>query len=115
VKEEKMAQERNWIYHNLQIKEGLKPGAAHYQYFFMVSQGDEKKCNYCVWVEDELLAGASAIGTYEDVAASKIDEWRKWVKGKIDKNDFRNVVLRIGKTGQKELDVKDMQEKLTFE
>ena len=110
-----MAQERNWIYHNLQIKEGLKPGAAHFQYYFMVSQGDEKKCNYCVWVEDELLECASAIGKYEDVAASKRDEWRKWVKGKIDKKDFRNLVLKIGKTGQKEIDLRDIKEKLTFE
>ena len=110
-----MVQEKNWIYNNVQIKEGLKPKAAHLQYFFVVSQEGKKKCSYCVWVDDEVLGYYSAIGNYEEIAASKRDEWSKWVKGKIDRKDFRNLVLKIGKTGQNELDLNEMKEKLTFE
>jgi hypothetical protein len=40
--------ENKWIYKDHEIKEGLKPGAKHFQYFYLVSEGGQKKCNYCV-------------------------------------------------------------------
>jgi len=115
VKEEQMAQEKKWTYNNFQIKEGMKPQAAHLQYFFVVSQEGKKKCSYCVWVDDEVLGCCSDIGNHEEVAASKREEWSRWVKRKIDKKDFRNLVLKIDKTGQSEINLSEMKEKLTFE
>ncbi len=38
-----MREEKNWSYKNFQIREGLKPGSNHFQYFFVVSEGGEKK------------------------------------------------------------------------
>ena len=51
--------EKTWSYKNYQIKEGLKPGSKHFQYFFMLLEKDKKKCNYCVWIDDETLTGLS--------------------------------------------------------
>jgi len=48
--------EKEWSYENYQIKEGLKPGSEHFQYFFVVSKDNEKQCNYCIWIEDEALS-----------------------------------------------------------
>jgi hypothetical protein len=36
----------------------------------------------------------------------------RWVQGKIDQKDFRNLVLKIEKAGQKEIDLSEMEEKL---
>ena len=44
--------ENQWSYKNYQIKDGLKPGATHFQYFYVVSEEGKKRCNYCVWIED---------------------------------------------------------------
>jgi hypothetical protein len=51
-----MEKEKKWLYKNLQITEGLKPESKHFQYFFVISEGGEKKCNYCVWMDDEALS-----------------------------------------------------------
>jgi len=48
--------EKTWSYKNYQVKEGLKPGSKHFQYFFVVSEKDKKKCNYCIWIDDETLS-----------------------------------------------------------
>ena len=55
-KEEAMGKENTWRYKDLQITEGRKPGSKQFQYFFAVSEGGEKKCNYCVWIDDEALS-----------------------------------------------------------
>ena len=34
--------ENEWSYKSLSIKEGLKPGSKHFQYFFVVSEGEQK-------------------------------------------------------------------------
>jgi len=110
-----MDQERNWTYQNFTIKEGLKPGAANFQYFFVVSQGGRKKCNYCVWMGDEVLDCHTNGKCYAEIAASKREEWCKWVQSKIDNMDFRNLVLKIDKAGQQEINLNEMKEKLNFE
>jgi len=110
-----MEQERIWAYKNFQIKEGLKPGSKHFQYFFVVSEGREKKCNYCVWIDDETLSRFAHSKKFEDIVSSQRENWSKWVQRKIDQGDFRNVVLKEEKTGQKEINLNEMEEKLTFE
>jgi hypothetical protein len=110
-KEEEMA-EKMWSYKNYQIKEGLKPGSKHFQYFFMVLEKDKKKCNYCVWIDDETLTGLSPSKEFEKIVSSKREEWGKWVQGKIDGGDFRNLVLKLEKTGQKEINLSEMEEHL---
>jgi len=37
-----MANEKTWSHQNLQIKEGLKPGSKHFQYFFLVSEEERR-------------------------------------------------------------------------
>jgi hypothetical protein len=46
--------ENEWSYKSLSVKEGLKPGIKHFQYFFVVSERGQKKCKYCVWIEDNV-------------------------------------------------------------
>ena len=111
AKEEEMA-EKTWSYKNYQIKEGLKPGSKHFQYFFMVLEKDKKKCNYCVWIDDETLPRFSPVKEFEKIASSQREEWSKWVQGKIDGGDFRNLVLKLEKTGQKEINLSEMEEHL---
>ena len=48
--------EVHWDYKDYQIRDALKPGSKHFQYYYVVSKGDEKKCNYCIWIVDEALA-----------------------------------------------------------
>jgi hypothetical protein len=110
-----MEKEKKWLYKNLQITEGLKPESKHFQYFFVISEGGEKKCNYCVWMDDEALSCLAPSKNFEEIVSWKREEWSKWVKEKIDNGDFRNLALKMEKTGQKEINLSEMQEKITFE
>jgi hypothetical protein len=108
-----MAGEKKWSYKNLDIEEGLKPGSKHFQYFFVVSEKGKKKCNYCVWIDDENLAQvATPSKEFEKIASLKREQWRKWVQGKIDQGDFKNLVLKLEKTGQREVDLSEMEKVL---
>jgi hypothetical protein len=107
--------ERKWAYEEFQIKEGLKPGSKHFQYFFVVSKGAEKKCSFCVWIDDETLSIFSQSKAFEEIASSQREDWTRWVQGKIDQGDFRNLVLKFEKTGRKEIDLSEMTEKIEFE
>ncbi len=107
--------ENEWSYKSFRIKEGLKPGSKHFQYFFIVSEGGQKKCNYCVWIEDEALSRLSDSKNFGAIIDSRRAEWNKWVKEKIDREDFRNMVLRFDKEGQEEMDLDKMDEKLNME
>lgn len=106
--------ENIWSYKKFEIKEGLKPGSKHFQYFFVVSEGNEKKCNYCVWIEDEALSRFDQTANFDAIASSNRGVWNNWVKGKIDKGDFRNTVLKVEKEGQKEIDLTEMEEHLAM-
>ncbi len=109
-----MQEERNWSYKNFQIREGLKPGSNQFQYFFVVSEGGEKKCNYCVWIEDEALIRFAPSREFNEIVSSGREDWSKWVQAKIDGGDFRNRVLKFEETGQKEIDLTEMEKKLEF-
>jgi hypothetical protein len=110
-----MANERTWSHKNLQIKEGLKPESKHFQYFFLVSEGGTKKCNYCVWIDDENLATFAPSKDLEAIASSRREEWRRWVQEKIDQGDFRNLVLKVEKTGSRVISLSEMAEHLKAE
>jgi hypothetical protein len=114
-KEAKMTQEKSWSHKNFEVREGLKPGSKYFQYFFLVSEGGKKKCNYCVWIDDENLVNFSPEKEFETIAYSRRGEWRKWVEEKIDQGDFRNLVLKVEKTGSRVIDVTEMEEKLNAE
>jgi hypothetical protein len=107
--------ENEWSYKSLRVKEGLKPGSKHFQYFFVVSEGEQKKCNYCVWIEDEVLSRFDSSKDFKAILDSHRREWSKWVKEKIDQKDFRNVVLKFDKGGHKEMDLNKMDKKLSME
>jgi len=107
--------ENEWSYKSFSVKGGLKPGSKHFQYFFVVSEAGQKKCNYCVWVEDEALSRFSATKNFKAILDSHQGDWNKWVKEKIDQKDFRNMVLRFDKEGHKEIDLDKMDKKLSME
>jgi len=110
-----MVKGRTWSYKKLQIVEGLKPGSKHFQYFFMVSEKGEKKCNYCVWIDEENLNRFGRSEGFEEIASSRREEWSKWVQEKIDQGDFRNLALKIEEGGQKEIDLGAAADKLAPE
>ena len=107
--------ETKWSYKNLSVKEGLKPGSKHFQYFFVVSEGEQKKCNYCVWIEDEVLSHFDASEDFKAILESHRTDWSQWVKDKIDQKDFRNIVLKFDKEGHTEMDLNKMDKKLSME
>jgi hypothetical protein len=94
-----------WSYKQFQVKEGLKPGSPHFQYFFVVSEDGVKKCNYCVWIEDDALSRFHESKDFSSILSSFRDQWSAWVKSKIDQGDFRNVALVLGKSGEEEIDL----------
>lgn len=106
--------ERKWMHKGYEIKEGLKPGAKHFQYFYLVSEAGEKKCNYCVWIEEDALSLFDPAKNYNAVVSSQRDAWSNWVRGKIDASDFRNIVLKIEKDDQKEIDLAEMEGHLSM-
>jgi hypothetical protein len=106
---------KEWSYKKYQIKEGLKPESKHFQYFFVVSEGGDKKCNYCVWIEDEALSRFDSSKKFDAILSSRRQEWANWVKEKIDKGDFRNSVLKFETEGEKEIDLAEMEEHLTMD
>jgi len=107
-----MQKERTWSYKDLDIREGLKPGSKHFQYFFVVTEKGKKKCNYCVWIDDENLSRFGHSEKFEEIASAQREGWSQWIQGKIDQGDFRNLVLKLEKTGPKEIDLAEMQKKL---
>ena len=107
--------EKGWSYKNLRVEEGFKPGSKRFQYFFLVSEGGQQKCNYCIWIEDEALPRFGASKNFNAILDSHREDWNKWVKEKIDQKDFRNMVLLFDKEGQKEVDLDKADKKLSME
>jgi hypothetical protein len=107
--------ENQWSYRNYQIRDSLRPGSKHFQYFYVVSEQEKKKCNYCVWIADEALARFEQSGDFASIASSQREAWNRWVKEKIDAGDFDNRVLRYDKDGQKEIDLSEMTIHLSME
>jgi len=104
--------EKKWSYKDYEIDAGLKPGSAHFQYFFSVLKDKKKKCNYCVWIDDDALSRFGQGEDFDAIVASESEEWEKWVKAQIDAGDFQNKVLKFEKNGEKEIDLSEMQEHL---
>ena len=104
-----------WSYKQFEVKEGLKPGSKHFQYFFVVSKDGVKKCNYCVWIQDDALSRFHESKDFSSILSSFRDDWSSWVKGKIDQGDFRNLALLHEKGGQKEVDLAQAEDHLSPE
>jgi hypothetical protein len=111
-KEGKMANVESWSYKEHEIKEGLKPKGRHFQYFFVVSKKGEKRCNYCVWIDDANLTHFSASRSFDEILSSRREEWVQWVRQKIDQEDFRNIAWKLEKTGKKEIKLEELTDKL---
>ena len=107
--------EKTWSYHDFEIHEGLKPGSEHFQYFFVLSKEGRKKCNYCVWIEDDALPRFGSKTDYEAIASSNREAWTEWVREKIDAQDFRNRVLKFNKSGREEIDLSAMKAKVSMD
>ena len=103
---------KTWTYKDYQIKEGMKPDSSDFRYYFSVSEGNQKKCRYCVWIDDEALARFDPSKKFESIVSSNSPQWAQWVKRKIDRGDFRNMVLRYGAGGDVEIDLEKMEKKL---
>ena len=107
--------QKTWSYANYEIKEGLKPGSSQFRYFFAVSEGGEKKCNYCIWIVDDALSRFDPSKDFDAIVDSQKETWHAWVKEKIDAADFRNRALKFEKSGEKEIDLSEMAEHVTMD
>jgi hypothetical protein len=106
--------DNQWSYKDYQIRDGLKPGSKHFQYFYVVSEQARKKCNYCVWIVDEALTRFDQSGDFASIVSSQRDIWNRWVKGKIDCGDFGNKVLKYEYDGEKEIELSEMTAHLSM-
>jgi chemotaxis regulatin CheY-phosphate phosphatase CheZ len=105
----------NWSYKHYEVKEGLKPGSNKFRYFYVVSESGQKKANYCVWIVDNALSDFDETKDFDAIASSHADEWRNWVKGKIDVGDFRNRVRKFDTTGETEIDLSEMTDHVSMD
>jgi hypothetical protein len=103
--------ENEWSYKGYQIRDGLKPGSTHFQYFYVVSEQAKKKCNYCIWIVDEALTD---FGDFASIVSAQREIWDKWVKGKIDAGDFGNKVLKYDRNGETEIELSEMTTHLSM-
>lgn len=104
-----------WTYKEFQINDGLKPEAKHFQYFFVVSEKGEKKCKYCVWIEDEALTNFDQSKDFDSIISANREDWTKWVKSKIDEGGSQATVLKFGKEGQQEIDLAVMEQHFSMD
>lgn len=106
---------KKWEYKGFDVIENLKPGSRHFQYFFIVKEKTQKKCNYCVWIEDKALSRFDQSKNFDSIVSGKREEWKGWVKRKIEQGDFRNLALKFGEDSQVEIDLDAEPEKLTLD
>ena len=106
--------DNQWSYKDYQIRDGLKPGSTHFQYFYVVSEQSKKKCNYCVWIVDAVLTNFDQSGDFVSIVSSQREIWNRWVKGKIDAGDFGNKVLKYDRDGKKEIELSEMTTHLSM-
>ena len=104
-----------WDYKSYQIQADLKPGAKHFQYFYSVFESGIMKCRYCVWIEDDALPRFDQSENFEAIVTSQKDAWESWVREKLDREDFRDLVLKLDKAGEQEIDLAALDEKLSPE
>ena len=78
-----MEKENKWLYKDLQmLQKGLQPGSKQFQYFFAVSEGGGKKCNYCVWMDEKPYRALLPLRILKEIVSLKREEWSTWVKEK---------------------------------
>jgi hypothetical protein len=107
--------ENTWAYKEYRIHEGMKPESRHFQYFYTIFNGTEKVCNYCVWIEDDVLSRFDSSRNFESIANSQKAEWAVWVEENIDRKDFRNLVLKHSQEGKEEIDLDNAKEKISLD
>jgi len=107
--------EKKWRYKDYEIQEGLKPGSTTFRYFFIVSEEGMKKSNYCVWIKDDALSRFDESRNFDRIISSERENWSKWVKQKIDEQDFQNRALKFDKTGESEINLSEMDEHVTMD
>jgi hypothetical protein len=107
--------QKKWTYKNYEIEEGLKPGSQKFRYFFVVSEEGMKKSKYCVWIKDEALFRFDQSGNFDTIVSSQREKWIKWIKEKIDAQDFQNRALKFDKTGETEINLSEMNEHVTMD
>ncbi|MDX2440788.1 MAG: hypothetical protein QNK40_09580, partial [Desulfobacterales bacterium] len=100
--------QKKWTYKNYETQEGLKPGSPTFRYFFVVSEKSIKKSNYCVWIKDDALARFDQSKNFDTIISSQRENWIKWIKEKIDAQDFQNRALIFDKTGETEINLSEM-------
>jgi len=107
--------QKKWTYKNYEIQEGLKPKSTTFRYFFVVSEKGEKKSRFCVWIKDEALAGFNPAKNFDAIISSQRESWIKWVKEKIDAEDFQNRALKFDQSGKAEINLSEMKEHVTMD
>jgi hypothetical protein len=105
--------QEKWHYKNYEIQEGLKPGSQTFRYFFEIFQNGGKKCNYCVWISDDVLDKFAPSREFDAVVGSQKEVWHAWVKEKIDDQDFRNRALKVDKHGRQEINLSEMSDHIS--
>lgn len=106
---------KKWTYNDYEIEEGLKPGSSKFRYFFIVSEKGKKKSNYCVWIKKEALSGFDQSENFDAIVSSQRENWRKWIKEKIDAKDFQNRALKFDKAGKTEINLSEMDEHISMD
>lgn len=106
--------ENRWSHKTYQITDGPKPDSKHFQYYYVVLEGNIKKCNYCVWIVDDALSRFDHSRNFDTIISTQKKTWRKWVMGKIDAGDFGNKVLKFEREGEKEIELSEMREHLSL-
>ena len=101
---------KEWKYKSYKVQEGFKPGSKTFRYFFIVSENDEKRSNYCVWIKDEALSDFDQNKNFDAIILSQRENWIDWVKEKIDNQDFQNLALKYDKSGKTEINLSEMSE-----
>jgi hypothetical protein len=107
--------QKEWTYKNYEIQEGLKPESTTFRYFFVVSQKGMRKSNYCVWIKDEALSRFDESKNFDTIVSSQRENWVKWIRGKIDAQDFQNRALKYDNTGETEINLSEMNEHVTMD
>jgi hypothetical protein len=106
--------DNQWLYKGYQIRDGLRPGSRHFQYFFVVSEQEKEKCHYCVWIVDEALTRFDQTLDFASIVSSQRDIWSRWVKDKIDCGDFGDKVLKYDYDSEKEIELSEMTTHLSM-
>jgi len=65
-----------------------------------------------VWIDDDHLPLFGQSKGFEAIVSSHRAEWSRWVQEKIDRQEFRNVVLKLEKYGRREINLQEMEERL---